>query len=285
MSFEALNALSPASLRTLANSLQDGALSKGLDFQPLHQIAGAQAAEVSAILAKLREQGMTPWQMGRLVSAIAETRECIPDPSLVLELVLSGPPVASIPTRHTAAVVRTLFAEAQREVLVAGYAIYKGSEIFAPLHARLRAIPGLAVRLCLDIPRRDQNPDEQKHIERFTHEFTTGHWPWPERPALYFYPRSLEREPAARGSLHTKCVIVDRRVALITSANFTEAAQNRNLEAGLLIRFAPIATRLCRYFEGLMEAGHLHPVKLPEAGSEGSAHKKTPGETSNYGIC
>ena len=74
---------------------------------------------------------------------------------------------------------------------------------------------------------------------------------------LYYDPRALAEDSQQRASLHAKCIIVDRRVALITSANFTEAAQRKNIEAGVLIRYEPFVTRLNSYFEALRDSGRL----------------------------
>ncbi len=65
-----------------------------------------------------------------------------------------------------------------------------------------------------------------------------------------------------RASLHAKCIVVDRELAFVSSANFTEAAQLKNIEVGLLIRSRPLAAKLADHFEALAEAGHLKP--LPE---------------------
>jgi phosphatidylserine/phosphatidylglycerophosphate/cardiolipin synthase-like enzyme len=52
-----------------------------------------------------------------------------------------------------------------------------------------------------------------------------------------------------RSALHAKCIVIDGREALVTSANFTEAAQERNIELGLLVRSAEIASRIERHFQ------------------------------------
>jgi phosphatidylserine/phosphatidylglycerophosphate/cardiolipin synthase-like enzyme len=57
--------------------------------------------------------------------------------------------------------------------------------------------------------------------------------------------------------LHAKCIVVDRRIAFVTSANFTEAAQTRNIEIGALIRCERLAARLIGHFETLVDAGLL----------------------------
>jgi phosphatidylserine/phosphatidylglycerophosphate/cardiolipin synthase-like enzyme len=47
-------------------------------------------------------------------------------------------------------------------------------------------------------------------------------------------------------------VIADRKRALITSANFTEAAWLRNIELGALLNYEPLVSRLVEYFDGLI---------------------------------
>ncbi len=60
--------------------------------------------------------------------------------------------------------------------------------------------------------------------------------------------------------LHAKAVIIDARYTLLTSANFTEAAQQRNIEAGVLLDDSRLATRLTQQFSQILEAGHFAPV-------------------------
>lgn len=61
--------------------------------------------------------------------------------------------------------------------------------------------------------------------------------------------------------MHAKCVIVDHRICLITSANFTPAAQECNIEVGVLVREAEQVRRLSSYFDGLT-ADVLAPAVL-----------------------
>jgi phosphatidylserine/phosphatidylglycerophosphate/cardiolipin synthase-like enzyme len=75
------------------------------------------------------------------------------------------------------------------------------------------------------------------------------------------YELSLETDSSKRASLHAKCVIVDRREALITSANFTDAARNRNIEVGLCLRQPDMVNRLAVYFEALIAKNVL--MKIP----------------------
>ncbi len=56
---------------------------------------------------------------------------------------------------------------------------------------------------------------------------------------------------------HAKLVIVDRSAALVTSANFSNAAAKLNLECGLLCRDVSLADGLVRQLETLYEHGAL----------------------------
>jgi phosphatidylserine/phosphatidylglycerophosphate/cardiolipin synthase-like enzyme len=109
------------------------------------------------------------------------------------------------------------------------------------------------VKFCLDIARQhnDSTPSAEI-VSRFARDFRSRHWPWATLPELYYDPRSLETGEA-RASLHAKCVIVDRERALITSANFTDAAQRKNIELGVAMIHRPTIDRLAHYFTGLCD--------------------------------
>ena len=51
----------------------------------------------------------------------------------------------------------------------------------------------------------------------------------------------------------------------MTSANFTEAAQERNIEAGVVVRSPRFAARLADHFDALADAGLLKRLDVPGA--------------------
>lgn len=55
--------------------------------------------------------------------------------------------------------------------------------------------------------------------------------------------------------LHAKCVVVDGRRSFVTSANFTEAAQERNFELGLPVDDELLARSIESQFETLIQRG------------------------------
>jgi len=79
-------------------------------------------------------------------------------------------------------------------------------------------------------------------------------WPGPRLPLAYYDPRSLAMSPAERATWHAKVVLVDDETAFVTSANFTEWAQQRNVEAGVLVRNPSVARQLRQQFEGLIQS-------------------------------
>jgi phosphatidylserine/phosphatidylglycerophosphate/cardiolipin synthase-like enzyme len=54
--------------------------------------------------------------------------------------------------------------------------------------------------------------------------------------------------------------VIDEFDLFVSSANFTEAAQQRNIEVGLRLRSPIIARRIVRFFESLVASGHFERV-------------------------
>jgi len=244
-------------LESLAASLADGLLSGAITLRGVEQAAGIDAPAVTAALREFVADGYSPQQLATVVAGIAAATARAPKPTSLFDLVLSGPDLPGVPTADTAAVMRTLISQAHREVILVGYAVHDGRRIFEPLARRMAEVPNLAVTMCLDIQRAWNDPTPPADlVARFARDFRQKHWPWPTVPVLFYDPRSLETGDA-RASLHAKCVIVDRARALVTSANFTDAAQRKNVEVGVDLRYPAAAARLADYFLGLCSAGQL----------------------------
>jgi hypothetical protein len=159
-------------------------------------------------------------------------------------------------------VVHELFAHANESVLVVGYAVYQGQRVFQALADRMQTCPALNVRLFLDIQRSHSDTTTANElVARFAERFREHQWPRSRPlPNVYYYPRSLELSPDKRTALHTKCVVVDGQTVFVSSANFTEAAHERNIEIGLLLRSKLLAERIVRYFDVLVSEGFLRSV-------------------------
>jgi phosphatidylserine/phosphatidylglycerophosphate/cardiolipin synthase-like enzyme len=202
--------------------------------------------------------GMQPTHIAECLQLLATEREANEQTVDRLQLVWTGPDVPGSVSRDTAVVVKELFTGARRTVLLSSFTVRRGSEVFASLAVAVDQNPSLPVRLAVNVGRDgDFSTPEERVLKRFSERFWQNHWPWPKRPCVYYDPRALSADPAVCANLHAKCVVIDDEVAFVTSANFTEWAQERNLEAGVLIRDASFARSLRNQFESLIAANRL----------------------------
>ena len=76
---------------------------------------------------------------------------------------------------------------------------------------------------------------------------------------VYTWP--LERRAVdargRHGTLHAKCVIVDRHRLFLSSANFTEYAMTLNLELGIVVTSRDVAQAAERMLQRLLQEGVL----------------------------
>ncbi|MEO8182679.1 MAG: phospholipase D-like domain-containing protein [Deltaproteobacteria bacterium] len=151
-----------------------------------------------------------------------------------------------------------MFEQAERHVLIAGYSFDHGASIFEPLHARMQA-KNLAVEVYLHIDRARRHRDIAQHLEREVATFFAANWPFgTPHPRIFVAPRTID--PTLHESLHAKCVVVDERVAVLGSANFTDRGQSRNIEVGARIEDAGFAHALVSQFRAATSAGVFQPV-------------------------
>lgn len=257
-----LGVLTDADLNSLAGALRSGRLNAPFAEVSLQRYCPSSHAKgIAACLQQLHEDGMNPQHMALFAETIVRTRERVLGSAANVDLVWTGPETLGTTNRDTGVVVRELFGAAEFEVLVAGFAVYQGRSVFKRLAERMEERPNLRVKLFLDVKRHQTDTClDSELLHRFVSNFRTQEWPGMKLPELYYDPRSLDVEAVKRSSLHAKCVVVDRHSAFVTSANFTEAAQNRNIEVGALIRSRPLAAQLVSHFESLADVGLLRPL-------------------------
>lgn len=260
---EPLLALAPSDLRAVASALRTGR--RCPPYHPTgvqRMLNGAVAAEVSAGLQELAASGMPPAAIARTLDLLAVGHESRPPVEDVIDLVTTGPEVRGVTNRDTSVVVRELFHNAEESVLVAGYAVYQGQRVFQALADRMQERSDLKVRMFLDIQRKQGDTSAPSELAgRFAQRFRTSQWPSGRPlPEVYYDPRSLATDPKGCASLHAKCIVVDGFEIFVSSANFTEAAQERNIEVGLRLHSPVVADRIMRFFGSLVESGHFSRV-------------------------
>ena len=180
---------------------------------------------------------------------LAEREERKPTP----ELVWTGPEGPGGTARDTAVVLRELFESARESVILAGYSFDHAQNVLAPLHASMMAY-GVRTSFFVDIEQVEAD-QEDGHLARRLGGFFATNWPFGDpKPRVCCDKRSLKPGPP-RSSMHAKCVVVDGGRAFVSSANFTQRGQERNIEVGVLIADASFASYLAGQWLGLIDAG------------------------------
>lgn len=261
--------ISAAALASVATALERGALPLAASRAQLGRlVADGEAQDVDALLQTLRGAAMDRAQAAVAIHLLADAKraaESGPRPQLVWsDLDLRG-------SRDTSVVAHELFRDAQRSVLVSTYNLgHKrrdgdpaGHPVLRPLAERMAELPKLRARLFINLRRMpwQAQADDDHVMADFVRWFRTELWPWPHLPELFFDPRSLNASDDA-ACLHAKCIVVDDERSFVTSANLTEAAQSRNIEAGVLLHDPTFAKNLRLQFEALISRKLVHPIPL-----------------------
>lgn len=260
---QTLMQLSDNQIRELATALCSGRINLSCSELSVQRYVDlAVAPNISSDLRNLYEQGFTSDQAALLLETILQSKKQKSVTENIFDLVVTSPKSNGLLIRNTGTVVRELFERAERTVLVAGYVVYQGRDVFQSLAEKMSERPELQVRLFFNIPRKLHDHAMPKEMtRRFFKRFQEQEWPLNHRmPELFYYPPSLDRNSKNQSCLHAKCVVVDCQSVFISSANFTEAAQYRNIEVGLSVRSSQLAQKLTTHFEMLLADGLFEPL-------------------------
>ena len=170
------------------------------------------------------------------VTALSEGRESI-------ELVWTGPNTGLIPTRRTEQVLLEVINSARAELFLVTFVFYRVPSIVKALN--IAAQRGVKINVLLDVL------VKQGGAIGGTTRALAGAVP---KAAIYVWDLASEKTvgSASSASVHAKCVVADRKLAFISSANLTSAALERNMELGLLVRGGTVPARLYSHLEALV---------------------------------
>ena len=262
MDFDALAASRRNDLLRLADLLDAGLLTPPFSALALREhFSEADTTPMAKSLGEFSRHEMQPQHIALLLRAFAAGTQAPDDALPRIEVVVSGPDSTG-GARDTGVVTRQLFDKARERVLAVGFAVHQGKSVFKALAHRLDKDDTLEAILCIDVRRQHGNTTVDRDIvQRFAAEFVRDEWPGERLPRLYYDPRSLNPLGGTTSALHAKCVLIDGREALVTSANFTEAAHERNIELGLLVDSMAVVSRIEEHFMSLIASRHL--LRLP----------------------
>jgi cardiolipin synthase len=167
-----------------------------------------------------------------------------------IELLWTGPsPASQIPARRIDQVLYDLIDSAKREILLVTFAAHKISRLTDGLVKALSR--GVRVRLILEFEETSQGQLSMDALTAFPTVIR-------EQAQIYYWPLDKrERNGYGKpGKLHAKVAVIDDQ-AVLSSANLTDDAFNRNLELGALISGAEILQHVRGHFDGLCADGTL----------------------------
>ena len=212
-----LTGVSTADLQRLESAVARGQLGFPISEHGLRAIGLEAVIEHAESLSSLGRDAVRA-----LLAAVVEERDSLHRRP---ELVWTGPETKQSGARDTAVVLSDLFSSARQSVLVAGFVFDHGETLLRALHEAM--VRGVSCSVFADA--------------EAAHDFRRDNWPFgPPFPQVYrFVPPQ-----GVFASLHAKCVVVDHRHVFVTSANFTDRGQTRNIEVGVLLDDEPLATVL-----------------------------------------
>ena len=165
-----------------------------------------------------------------------------------VQLVWTGPDSRIIPTRRTDQVLMDLIKQAQHNLWIVSFAIYRIDKIMSVIRQAIER--GVQVHIIMETEEESEGRLSFDFLKRMKAELG-------EQPCFYTWPteKRMVGVNGKRGSLHAKVAVADGKLALISSANLTEFALNLNMEMGVLLRGNDIPLKVERHFEALIAMG------------------------------
>ncbi len=196
-------------------------------------------------------------EVGLAIALRVAISERVHRPPPRLDLVWTGPETKASTARDTGLVVRRLFESAQQSVIVGGYA-FDTPEILRPLHQAM-VTRGVSATFFVDIEGTTQPEDAERFATAAIDKFFRKVWTFGlPKPDVFYDPRTAVRGDIPGfewATLHAKCIVVDDERAFVTSANFTDRGQTRNIEAGVLIEDTGFSGELAGHWRQLVSEG------------------------------
>lgn len=166
------------------------------------------------------------------------------------DLLWSGPsPASQIPARRIDQVLYDLVASAKQEVLLVTFAAYKVVRLMDGLADAIAR--EIRVRLVLEFEEASQGQLSLDALNAFPEKIR-------QQAEIYYWPLDKrERNSSGNpGKLHAKAAVIDDH-AVLSSANLTDDAFNRNLELGILLSGGEIPERIRLHIDALCTNGTL----------------------------
>lgn len=235
---EAVATLAPAHLRVLADAYRGcPGFSDGSAAGVLRAVPAPHREPAAAVNAVWSESPEVPGAAIALALETALQARAAVRPTEI-EVVVTGPASPAAPVRLTSQVVRQLIDQALARVMLVSFSAYSVTSVIEALDRAVER--GVKVQLVLESADHLKGGGGAQAYAKYD---------------VFEWPSNL-REP--RGAkLHAKAVIVDGDAVLLTSANLSDAAYDKNIELGVLCRGGKTANQVQQHFDALISADVL----------------------------
>ena len=173
-----------------------------------------------------------------LLDELRQTKQTHTDST---QLVMTNPLVDD-KTSYTLGKMLEMISEAESHIMLIGYAVYGDIKSILDAMAKVKDEKGVVIDFLFNNARKFQKEIKENWNVKVP------------LPNIYTY-----RSKQGRSSLHAKVLIIDDKSVLVTSANMTENAMEKNVEMGI-VHYGSIVKDAKMLFQALIDQGYL--VKL-----------------------
>jgi cardiolipin synthase A/B len=157
-----------------------------------------------------------------------------------LELVWTGPPSDLVPTRKTEQALLEVINAANKNLFLTCFVTYKATSIFEAIDKAINRGVGISILM-----ESSDKPEDGILVDAITKMKVS----FPKAKVYYWDNTEDEFEG---GKVHAKIAVADGQVCFISSANLTEYAMEKNMEAGTLIHGGSIPEKLYDHLKALV---------------------------------
>jgi phosphatidylserine/phosphatidylglycerophosphate/cardiolipin synthase-like enzyme len=168
------------------------------------------------------------------------------------EICWSGPTDSLQGLRTTSAAYGDLMSSANHSVLILTFSIGEVESLRTSLEAAIGR--GVSVRIILedfDVFSQESRSEKILHFGPVV----------VQKAKIFVWPVGNRRAFEGRiyGCMHVKCLVIDDEAMLLTSANWSGAAMQDNMELGVALRDRELVGRVVDHFNWLLTSGVLAP--------------------------
>ena len=156
-----------------------------------------------------------------------------------VDILWTGPTTTAVPVRRMEQSLCELIDSAQKKLLIVSFVVYKADKVYTAIRAAI--MRGVHVSFLTEASKEHGGSLDVDPSDILKKKF----------PEADFY-RWENPDASHPAVVHVKCAVADERRALVTSANLTGAAMDKNMELGLMIFSRRVAGRIAAHFAALV---------------------------------